>query len=211
ERPSSAPTRGPPRPKDPVREISMAMSKILRHSAAKDGLQIRADGYMLVSELLRHPRMRNVTLETIQQVCRDNDKQRFHLTTEAGAAGQDVWIVRANQGHSMAKVEVEMEEITSAEQAPVVVHGTFKRFLSDIEREGLKIMSRQHIHFSVGLFGEEGVTSGMRKTCDVYIYIDIEKALADGIKFERSQNGVILSSGINGVIAPKYFKKVEFK
>lgn len=37
--------------------------------------------------------------------------------------------------------------------------------------------------------------SGMRASSDVYIYIDYEKALADGIKFFKSTNGVILSPG----------------
>jgi hypothetical protein len=32
--------------------------------------------------------------------------------------------------------------------------------------------------------------------------------MRDGIKFHRSGNGVILSSGAGGVIGPKYFAKV---
>ncbi|KAJ3034668.1 hypothetical protein HDV00_004807 [Rhizophlyctis rosea] len=102
-----------------------------------------------------------------------------------------------------------MEEITSPSQIPVVVHGTYRRFWPSIAREGLKPMSRQHIHFASGKFGEEGVISGMRKTCDLFIYVDVKQALDDGIKFQRSANGVILTSGLNGVLPPKYFLKVE--
>lgn len=98
--------------------------------------------------------------------------------------------------------------------------------------EGLKVMGRHHIHCASGLFGEEGVTSGrsrprcrlasflsmkrispsgMRASCDLFVYINITKALADGIVFERSANGVILTKGQNGALEPKYFERVQNK
>lgn len=69
-------------------------------------------------------------------------------------------------------------------------------------------MSRNHIHFAPGLPQEDGVISGMRKSCDVYIYIDMVQAIKDGIDFYISSNNVILTEGIKGVLPPKYFKKV---
>ena len=38
-------------------------------------------------------------------------------------------------------------------------------------------MNRNHIHFASGLLGENGVISGMRSSCEICIYIDLEKAL----------------------------------
>ena len=38
-------------------------------------------------------------------------------------------------------------------------------------------MNRTHIHFAPGLPKESGVISGMRASAQVYIYIDMEKAL----------------------------------
>jgi 2'-phosphotransferase len=69
-------------------------------------------------------------------------------------------------------------------------------------------MSRNHVHFASGYPGDKGVISGMRKTCDIYIELDLAKALADGLVFYLSHNGVILSAGINGTIPTKYFKRV---
>ncbi|KAF9586580.1 tRNA 2'-phosphotransferase 1 [Lunasporangiospora selenospora] len=71
-------------------------------------------------------------------------------------------------------------------------------------------MNRNHIHMAVGLPGENGVISGMRGSCNMYIYIDTEKAFQDEIKFYRSSNNVILSDGKNGdgIIPPLYFQKV---
>jgi len=74
-------------------------------------------------------------------------------------------------------------------------------------------MKRNHIHFATGLLGEEGVISGMRHSCNVLIYIDLEKALKDGVKFFKSENGVVLTEGVNGegYLPNDYFKKVVMK
>lgn len=51
----------------------------------------------------------------------------------------------------------------------------------------------------------------MRAGCNLYIYIDVPKAMADGIPFEKSDNGVVLTEGKNGVLAKEYFSKVVDK
>lgn len=68
-------------------------------------------------------------------------------------------------------------------------------------------MNRTHIHFTDSL-PQDSVKSGIRLNCQIYIYIDVKKAMNDGIKFYLSDNNVILSSGINGIMLPKYFLKV---
>ena len=57
------------------------------------------------------------------------------------------------------------------------------------------------------------VSSGIRKNAEVYIYVDVNKAIEAGIKFYESENGVILSPGIgkDGIIPTEYFSKVEFR
>ncbi|XP_047375267.1 tRNA 2'-phosphotransferase 1 isoform X3 [Sciurus carolinensis] len=49
---------------------------------------------------------------------------------------------------------------------------------------------------------------GMRPNCEVAVFINGPLALADGISFFRSANGVILTPGNNdGFLPPKYFKE----
>jgi len=56
---------------------------------------------------------------------------------------------------------------------------------------------------------DDDVISGMRKNCNVFIYVDLKKALEDGFSFFRSQNGVILSPGNDrGILPIRYFEKV---
>lgn len=50
----------------------------------------------------------------------------------------------------------------------------------------------------------------MRKSSQILIFIDVEKALAAGIKFYLSTNGVVLTEGDErGYLAPEFFKRVE--
>ena len=48
------------------------------------------------------------------------------------------------------------------------------------------------------------VISGMRKSSDVMVFVDVARAMAAGVVFYRSANGVILTAGAGpyGVVAP---------
>ncbi|XP_022083190.1 tRNA 2'-phosphotransferase 1-like isoform X4 [Acanthaster planci] len=75
--------------------------------------------------------------------------------------------------------------------------------------QGLSRMKRTHVHFAQGEPGENGVISGMRRSCDLMIFLNLEKALQGGLSFFLSKNGVILCPGDeNGLIHPRYFKQV---
>lgn len=108
--------------------------------------------------------------------------------------------------------EVETDElltkIVDPTLFPVVIHGTYFKFWNLIKDQGLKRMSRNHMHFAPGMPKDNGVISGMRSSCDVYIEIDMFAAIKDGISFYISSNNVILTEGLDGVLPPQYFKRV---
>uniref|UniRef100_A0A6S8Z148 2'-phosphotransferase n=1 Tax=Chaetoceros debilis TaxID=122233 RepID=A0A6S8Z148_9STRA len=148
--------------------------------------------------------------------------------------------IRANQGHSIPNVSSEelLERIPSSilracgnssgsgsssdnsVKTFPIIHGTSRKAWEDhIRHEGLKRMTRNHIHFATGLPDENendndngnGVISGMRKSCQVYIYMDGEKcAKDDRIVFYKSDNGVVLTAGVGeeGTLPCRYFLKV---
>lgn len=79
--------------------------------------------------------------------------------------------------------------------------------MDSIKTDGLKSMNRNHIHFTnKDKFDDK--TSGFRESSQILIYIDFKRSIDDGIKFYKSENNVILSSGINGSIPSKYFQKI---
>ena len=187
------------------RRESMFMSKILRHQAINYGLKIRSDGYVEISKLLKIGSLTKLTLDDIEKIVAEDNKNRFRIS-------DDKKYIRANQGHSIECVDDDLllEKILDHTNIPVCIHGTDSKALEFIKKEGLHIMGRNHIHFSSGKLGEEGVISGMRKNCKVFVYIDTEKAMKNGIKFFKSANGVILSPGNwDGYIIPEYFKTIE--
>lgn len=70
-------------------------------------------------------------------------------------------------------------------------------------------MSRLHVHFSTELPSEDRAVSGIRTTCDVLIFLNIAKCIAEGLDFYKSENGVILSPGnAEGYITSAYFLKI---
>lgn len=52
--------------------------------------------------------------------------------------------------------------------------------------------------------------TGMRNSADIFIYIDLQKALDAGYKFQLSKNGVILTAGNEkGFLPSEFFSRVE--
>lgn len=174
----------------PDTRLSKALSSILRHNAVKEGVPISNDGYILISDLQRHPRFKQCTLADFQRIVANDSKQRYTLLN-------DPWRIRANQGHSMDHIHVEMVEIT---EPCMAIHGTSNNAWEKIkESGGLSKMNRVHIHMASGKLGQ--VKSGIRPSSKVLIYVDMKKCMDMGIKFWKSSNGVILSEGNeNGMI-----------
>ncbi|CAL1548576.1 unnamed protein product [Lymnaea stagnalis] len=191
---------------DPMVKMSKALSYLLRHGAEKKGFKLLPGGFLYVDEILKHDEFKSMTIDDLKMVVENNDKKRFTLEAEDDTGRLKI---RANQGHSLQVEDLDLEPITDASKYPVVVHGTFQRPYKMIEKEGLKRMTRVHIHFAPGEPGTGGVISGMRSSCTVLIYLNLGKALQDGLMFFLSANNVILSPGNEqGVIPPLYFDKV---
>lgn len=72
-----------------------------------------------------------------------------------------------------------------------MVHGTYFRHWNSIKVHGLSRMTRRHIHFAPGLPGEEGVISGIRASCQIYIFVDLKKALAGKVNMKKTPELII--------------------
>ena len=49
----------------------------------------------------------------------------------------------------------------------------------------------------------------MRNRCEVVIYIDIARAIAEGMDFFRASNDVVCSRGFGGVIPPTFILEIR--
>ncbi|XP_039027344.1 tRNA 2'-phosphotransferase 1-like [Hibiscus syriacus] len=197
--------------KDKIDALGRLLTRILRHMATELNLNMRNDGYVKVEDLLKlnlktfaNISLRSHTVDDIKEAVRKDNKQRFSLLVENGEL-----LIRANQGHTVTAIESEslLKEILSADEVQVCVHGTYKRNLESILESGLKRMKRLHVHFSSGLPTDGEVISGMRRDVNILIYLDVRKALEEGMKLYISDNKVILTEGFDGVVPVKYLRR----
>jgi len=225
-------------------KLSKALSWVLRHSASSLGLHLASDGYVALNDVLSldHPRFICVhnntpkfTVEDVERVVRENDKQRFKLEYK-----DNVLCIRANQGHSIKDVQsnqllslLTKQELSNPQLS--IIHGTTRKAWEGyIIHEGLKRMTRNHIHFATSVPSSSSsssssseavdgmedevpiptkvtpIKSGIRTKSEIYIYINGTKCALDNVPFYHSDNGVILTAGMNegGVLPTKYFAKV---
>nr|BAJ85177.1 predicted protein [Hordeum vulgare subsp. vulgare]BAJ88891.1 predicted protein [Hordeum vulgare subsp. vulgare] len=199
--------------RDRIDALGRLLTRVLRHMAPELRLDMRSDGYVRVRDLLRlnlqtfaKVPLNSHTVDEIREAVRRDNKQRFGLLEEDGEL-----LIRANQGHTVTTVTSEslLKPILSADEISVCVHGTYRKNVDSILKYGLKRMARLHVHFSSGLPSDGGVISGMRTSANILIYLNVRKALQDGMKLYISENKVILTEGFDGVIPVKYFEKIE--
>jgi RNA:NAD 2'-phosphotransferase (TPT1/KptA family) len=166
--------------------ISKTISYILRHSNIKSD----EEGFIDINILLNHQDLKKykITFETIKYIVDNDSKSRYKLS-------DDNKFIRANQGHSKHKNVEIGTEIES--DILFAYHGTSKKNSQKIIEVGLSRMNRQHIHMVEN-------KSKVLYYSEIIIKIDIQKAKSLGIKFIKSDNNYILSSGdINNIIPPE--------
>uniref|UniRef100_A0A9J8ANP9 2'-phosphotransferase n=1 Tax=Cyprinus carpio carpio TaxID=630221 RepID=A0A9J8ANP9_CYPCA len=189
--------------------LSKSLSYALRHGANKMGLQMNSDGFVFVEDLLAHQQFRSFSPEDVKRVVDTNNKQRFKLCHHPEDGRLQI---RANQGHSVQVTDLELRAVAldDPDYPREAVHGSYMKHWPSIHSQGISRMNRTHIHLAPGLPGEGGVISGMRQSCDLAVYIDVAKAMSDGIQFFWSENGVLLTPGdAAGMLAPRYFSRAQ--
>ena len=188
----------------PKTQCSKYLSWALRHGLEQLNLVPNSEGYVKLSDLIANSD-RNLVQEEIIKIVEECPKQRFGTKIING----EIYI-RANQGHSKSIGDlIESDNLLKKLDTPLenVFHGTYNKNLELIKSLGLNRMSRKHIHFAKSL----DAASGKRSDCNLLVYVDMKKAMDDGIVFYESDNGVILSEGIDGIIPSKYLSFVNYK
>lgn len=175
--------------------LGRKITKVLRHLAQKLGLAVRSDGYVEVENLLTLDAFAGVKVDELLEVSVEAEltqKKRHQVIEEDG-----VLLIRAVQGHSMACVKAEdlLEPIHDAAEVPICIHGTYEKAFAKIKESELDRMGRNEIQMATGLPDDLEVTSGVRSNAEVLIYIDVARAMSQGLRFFRSPNNVICTPG----------------
>jgi len=185
-------------------KISKMFSYVLRHAAHKLDVRIRKDGFVRLREIMKLRNFKPYNLEELMAVVYFDEKERYTMVREFDGE----LLIRANQGHTMKVVEDDklLEVVTDVTTVAECVHGTYLVHWPFIKRQGLSKVARNHIHLANGL-PEDGKIRGMRQSAELFVYVDVPRAMDDGVVFYRSKNEVILTQGLEGWLPPKYFVK----
>jgi len=170
------------------KSLSKIMTKILRHTPEEFGVSLDPmDGSCPVSTLLKAIQSQRkwawVKQEDIEQVVRNSDKQRFEIEDAR---------IRARYGHSHDKVQY-----IPGEPPAILYHGTNKKALPSILKEGLSPMSRQYVHLSEGT--QFAALAGSRRGELVILQVDTLRAKQLGVTFYYAGNEVWLADRVPSI------------
>ncbi|EFM11302.1 phosphotransferase KptA/Tpt1 [Paenibacillus curdlanolyticus YK9] len=167
-------------------QLSKEVSYALRHAPWEFELELDAEGWVAVEQLLHSLRHQaqwtSISEADLATMIDQSEKKRHEL-----ADGK----IRALYGHSVpAKI------IKNIERPPAVVyHGTARHLLETILAAGLKPMGRQYVHLAVDQ--ETAITVGKRKDSEpALLAVDAQKAWQDGIRFYRGNHSIWLADQV---------------
>ncbi len=180
---------------DADKKISKFLSYVLRHRPEEIGLTLDPNGWAAVAELIEKSKSASIVLTEakLDEIVASSDKQRFVLSSDGTR-------IRANQGHSIA-VDLALD----ARQPPeFLFHGTATRFLEAIRGDGLRSMSRQHVHLSADEATARKV--GERHGKVIVLKVKARDMWRANFAFFCSANGVWLTEHI----APEYLDLLPY-
>ena len=168
-----------------LKKHSKFLSYVLRHHPDAIGIELDANGWVAVDELIKKANAsgKRFNRALLDRIVAENDKKRF-------AFNEDQTLIRASQGHS---VEVELS-YAPIEPPETLFHGTVAKFMQSIMEQGLIKGSRHHVHLSADL--ETASKVGQRRGKPVILTVrsgDMHKA---GHAFYKSENGVWLTETV---------------
>lgn len=173
--------------------LSKEVSRVLRHRPEAAGVVLDRHGWVSVDALLAGLSARGVEMSraNLDEIVRTSDKQRF-------AVSDDGRSIRANQGHSVGGVDLQLRQKTPPSR---LFHGTTAVSVESIERRGLQPMKRNHVHLSPDR--ATAIAVGSRRGAPVVFEVDAHRMHLEGVTFFLSVNGVWLVDAV----APRYLSK----
>ncbi len=149
-------------------------------------MQLDPEGWLPIDQLIENANRhgKRLTLELLHEVVATNDKKRFSLS-------EDGLMIRANQGHSVPDVELNLEPVSPPKS---LYHGTVAAFIENIRHQGLLKRSRNHVHLSADM--ETAKKVGARRGKPVILTIQAHAMHESGHAFYRSANGIWLTVAV---------------
>lgn len=161
-------------------EMGKFLCLILRHKPEAIDITLDEHGWANVNELINGiNQQHDFNMVMLEKIVSTDNKQRYSFN-------EDKTKIRANQGHSV-DVDVELEEVKPPE---ILWHGTGRKYLDSIMKDGLIPKSRLYVHLSDN-YGT-AINVGKRHGDPVVLDVWAGEMYRNGYKFYKSKNGVWL-------------------
>jgi putative RNA 2'-phosphotransferase len=158
---------------------------ILRHKPEIIGVELDKRGWTDVALLIENLKKagKKINLELLKQIVDTDNKNRFSFD-------ESYEKIRANQGHSI-KIDLGYK----TQQPPdTLYHGTAKRLVKSIMKNGLDKRNRHHVHLSLDV--ETAINVGKRHGEPHVFKIFAGQMFNEGFQFYFSDNGVWLTDNV---------------
>jgi putative RNA 2'-phosphotransferase len=177
-----------------IDSISKRLSYILRHNPKRFKVCLDEKGWANLDDVLDGLRsfgdIIDLEKEDLLNMVSKQRKARFNIYNNK---------IKANYGHTIF-----IKEMDVVMPPDVLYHGTARRYLISILRNGLIRMQRQYVHLSVDL--DIAIETGKRKDrTPSIIQIDSKTAYQEGILFYKGSDRILLSENL----LPKYLKIIK--
>ncbi len=170
-------------------KLGKLLSFVLRHNPQSVGIELDANGYACVDELIdginRH-KGNVLDYNLLCEIVEADKKMRYSFSTDNGK-------IRANQGHS---IEVDVE-LSCKIPPDTLYHGTATRFEQSIDEKGLLAQNRLYVHLSSDL--ETAKVVGARHGKVLVYEVNCKEMVLEDYKFYISENGVWLIEHVPAV------------
>lgn len=170
-----------------LQTLSKHLSCILRHKPELAHVELDSQGYTEVSKILSYF---NIDKEILDSIVETDEKKRYSYKEING-----ILCIRANQGHSVKNVQIDFDEYVPVGS---LYHGTARKFMNDILKEGLTPQSRNMVHLSLDVETAKKVGLRHSKSLEhlVVLEVDAVSMYNKGYKFYISENKVVQISNV---------------
>lgn len=167
------------------RETSKFLSFVLRHRPQAIGITLDRAGWTDVAALLEALARggRPLSLQALETIVETSDKRRFAFNADHSR-------IRANQGHTVS-VDLGLEAVAPP---AILYHGTARRFLAGILRNGLSKRRRHHVHLHADR--TVALAVGQRRGEVALLSIDAAAMHGRGHAFYVTANDVWLTDSV---------------
>ena len=168
-----------------LKSRSKFLSYVLRHHPESIDLEVDRNGWAEVSELTQKAEKNGKLIDRkmIREVIGSGTKQRFILSDDGN-------YIRAGYGHS---IDVDLQ-LKSRKPPAVLYHGTARKNIAPILKDGLTSQSRNFVHLSARK--AEAKKVGSRHGSPIILDIQALVMYDNGIEFHQSESekGIWLTS-----------------